>query len=228
MLDSTRSCGKSRRKQIVLCYVGIGRTYRRFSHGPIQTLRCKMRETIGDPTCERPRDLQCRAASISRLPLTQSVIFSNGTTARSMAVSPSRSVESSFSAKCRSPAFLPRSRSLPSATGSAPISGTLAGYVSDVQNRRVALVVSITGMAVPTFLAGVLPGYWASRRRSALRSLTAATIYGSESRTTLPPRTRRAETRCRTAIWRATGGKVPEGRRCTISGLPSRRSRCCA
>jgi MHS family proline/betaine transporter-like MFS transporter len=40
-----------------------------------------------------------------------------------------------------------------------PIGGVLIGHVSDHFGRRTALVASITAMAVPTFLIGVLPAY---------------------------------------------------------------------
>jgi MHS family proline/betaine transporter-like MFS transporter len=40
-----------------------------------------------------------------------------------------------------------------------PIGGAVIGYIGDYYSRRAALNVSITAMAVPTFLMGVLPGY---------------------------------------------------------------------
>ena len=40
-----------------------------------------------------------------------------------------------------------------------PIGGALIGHVGDHYGRRAALTVSVTAMAVPTFLVGLLPGY---------------------------------------------------------------------
>jgi MHS family proline/betaine transporter-like MFS transporter len=40
-----------------------------------------------------------------------------------------------------------------------PIGGVVIGHVCDHFGRRMALVVSITAMALPTFLIGLLPGY---------------------------------------------------------------------
>jgi MHS family proline/betaine transporter-like MFS transporter len=40
-----------------------------------------------------------------------------------------------------------------------PIGGAVIGYIGDYYSRRAALNVSVTLMAVPTFLIGVLPGY---------------------------------------------------------------------
>jgi MHS family proline/betaine transporter-like MFS transporter len=40
-----------------------------------------------------------------------------------------------------------------------PLGGIVIGHVSDHFGRRTALVVSITAMAIPTFLIGLLPGY---------------------------------------------------------------------
>jgi len=40
-----------------------------------------------------------------------------------------------------------------------PIGGAVIGYIGDFYGRRTALSVSITAMAVPTFLMGLLPGY---------------------------------------------------------------------
>src|SRR6476659_10090106 len=40
-----------------------------------------------------------------------------------------------------------------------PIGGAVIGYIGDYYSRRAALNVSITAMAVPTFLMGLLPGY---------------------------------------------------------------------
>lgn len=40
-----------------------------------------------------------------------------------------------------------------------PVGGVLIGHVCDHLGRRTALVASITAMAVPTFLIGLLPGY---------------------------------------------------------------------
>src|SRR5262249_3427474 len=40
-----------------------------------------------------------------------------------------------------------------------PIGGILIGHVCDHLGRRAALIASITAMAIPTFLIGVLPGY---------------------------------------------------------------------
>jgi MHS family proline/betaine transporter-like MFS transporter len=40
-----------------------------------------------------------------------------------------------------------------------PIGGALIGHIGDYHGRRAALTVSVTAMAVPTFLMGLLPGY---------------------------------------------------------------------
>ena len=40
-----------------------------------------------------------------------------------------------------------------------PIGGAVIGYIGDYYSRRVALNVSVTAMAVPTVLIGLLPGY---------------------------------------------------------------------
>ena len=40
-----------------------------------------------------------------------------------------------------------------------PVGGVLIGHIGDHWGRRTALIASITAMAVPTFLIGVLPGY---------------------------------------------------------------------
>lgn len=40
-----------------------------------------------------------------------------------------------------------------------PIGGAVIGYIGDYYGRRPALTVSVTAMAVPTFLMGLLPGY---------------------------------------------------------------------
>ncbi len=40
-----------------------------------------------------------------------------------------------------------------------PLGGILIGHVCDSFGRRAALIVSVTAMAVPTFLIGLLPGY---------------------------------------------------------------------
>jgi MFS transporter, MHS family, proline/betaine transporter len=40
-----------------------------------------------------------------------------------------------------------------------PIGGALIGHIGDHYGRRAALTVSVTAMAVPTFLMGLLPGY---------------------------------------------------------------------
>ena len=40
-----------------------------------------------------------------------------------------------------------------------PVGGALFGYIGDHFGRRIALSVSVTAMALPTFLIGVLPGY---------------------------------------------------------------------
>ena len=40
-----------------------------------------------------------------------------------------------------------------------PLGGALLGAIGDRYGRRTALTISITAMAVPTFLVGVLPGY---------------------------------------------------------------------
>ena len=40
-----------------------------------------------------------------------------------------------------------------------PIGGAVIGYIGDYYSRRAALKISVTAMAVPTFLIGLLPGY---------------------------------------------------------------------
>ena len=40
-----------------------------------------------------------------------------------------------------------------------PIGGAVIGYIGDYYSRRAALNVSVTAMAVPTVLIGLLPGY---------------------------------------------------------------------
>ena len=40
-----------------------------------------------------------------------------------------------------------------------PIGGTVIGHIGDHYGRRAALTFSVTAMAIPTFLVGVLPGY---------------------------------------------------------------------
>jgi len=40
-----------------------------------------------------------------------------------------------------------------------PVGGALVGHIGDKYGRRVALTFSVTAMAIPTFLVGVLPGY---------------------------------------------------------------------
>jgi MHS family proline/betaine transporter-like MFS transporter len=40
-----------------------------------------------------------------------------------------------------------------------PVGGALIGYIGDRLGRRAALTISVTAMAIPTFLVGVLPGY---------------------------------------------------------------------
>src|SRR5437588_3674639 len=40
-----------------------------------------------------------------------------------------------------------------------PVGGALVGSIGDKLGRRAALTFSVTAMAIPTFLVGVLPGY---------------------------------------------------------------------
>ncbi len=40
-----------------------------------------------------------------------------------------------------------------------PVGGALMGHIGDRYGRRAALTISVTAMAVPTFLIGILPGY---------------------------------------------------------------------
>ena len=40
-----------------------------------------------------------------------------------------------------------------------PVGGALVGYIGDKLGRRTALTFSVTAMAIPTFLVGILPGY---------------------------------------------------------------------
>ena len=40
-----------------------------------------------------------------------------------------------------------------------PVGGALVGHIGDRLGRRAALTFSVTAMAIPTFLIGLLPGY---------------------------------------------------------------------
>src|SRR5271169_7180068 len=40
-----------------------------------------------------------------------------------------------------------------------PVGGAFVGMIGDRFGRRVALIFSVTAMAIPTFLMGLLPGY---------------------------------------------------------------------
>jgi MHS family proline/betaine transporter-like MFS transporter len=40
-----------------------------------------------------------------------------------------------------------------------PVGGALVGYIGDKLGRRAALTFSVTAMAIPTFVVGILPGY---------------------------------------------------------------------
>src|SRR5215472_211615 len=40
-----------------------------------------------------------------------------------------------------------------------PVGGALVGHIGDKFGRRAALTFSVTAMAIPTFLVGILPGY---------------------------------------------------------------------
>src|SRR5436305_12119707 len=40
-----------------------------------------------------------------------------------------------------------------------PLGGVLVGHIGDTFGRRAALTFSVTAMAIPTFLIGLLPGY---------------------------------------------------------------------
>src|SRR5262249_11353840 len=40
-----------------------------------------------------------------------------------------------------------------------PLGGAVAGHIGDRYGRRIALIFSVSAMAVPTFLVGLLPGY---------------------------------------------------------------------
>src|SRR5256885_11958842 len=40
-----------------------------------------------------------------------------------------------------------------------PMGGVLVGHIGDTFGRRTALIFSVTAMAIPTFLMGLLPGY---------------------------------------------------------------------
>src|SRR6478609_7447006 len=40
-----------------------------------------------------------------------------------------------------------------------PLGGALVGHIGDRFGRRAALTFSVVGMAIPTFLIGLLPGY---------------------------------------------------------------------
>jgi MFS transporter, MHS family, proline/betaine transporter len=40
-----------------------------------------------------------------------------------------------------------------------PVGGAIVGHIGDKVGRRAALTISVTAMAIPTFLVGMLPGY---------------------------------------------------------------------
>lgn len=40
-----------------------------------------------------------------------------------------------------------------------PIGGVIVGHIGDTLGRRAALTFSVSAMAIPTFLIGLLPGY---------------------------------------------------------------------
>ncbi|MEG8230018.1 MFS transporter, partial [Candidatus Rickettsia tasmanensis] len=40
-----------------------------------------------------------------------------------------------------------------------PIGGILFGYIGDRYGRRIALIISMLGMTIPTFIMGLIPSY---------------------------------------------------------------------
>ena len=64
-----------------------------------------------------------------------------------------------------------------------PIGGALVGHIGDQFGRRVALTFSVTAMAIPTFLIGLLPGYatlglWAPTALTLLRMVQGLSVGG--------------------------------------------------
>jgi MHS family proline/betaine transporter-like MFS transporter len=67
-----------------------------------------------------------------------------------------------------------------------PIGGVLVGHVGDRHGRRAALIFSVTAMAIPTFLIGLLPGYerlgvWAPVALTALRMVQGLSVGGEHT-----------------------------------------------
>src|SRR3974390_1012877 len=64
-----------------------------------------------------------------------------------------------------------------------PIGGALVGHIGDQFGRRAALTFSVTAMAIPTFLIGLLPGYamlglWAPTALTLLRMVQGLSVGG--------------------------------------------------
>ncbi len=59
-----------------------------------------------------------------------------------------------------------------------PIGGALIGHIGDHYGRRAALTVSVTAMAVPTFLMGLLPGYEALGRMAPVALVLLRMVQG--------------------------------------------------
>jgi len=64
-----------------------------------------------------------------------------------------------------------------------PVGGALTGHIGDRFGRRAALTYSVTAMAIPTFLIGLLPGYatlglWAPAALTLLRMVQGLSVGG--------------------------------------------------
>lgn len=64
-----------------------------------------------------------------------------------------------------------------------PLGGALGGHIGDRYGRRRAMTFSVVGMAVPTFLVGILPGYetigvWAPILLTVLRAIQGLSVGG--------------------------------------------------
>jgi hypothetical protein len=64
-----------------------------------------------------------------------------------------------------------------------PVGGALTGHIGDRFGRRTALTYSVTAMAIPTFLIGLLPGYatlglWAPAALTLLRMVQGLSVGG--------------------------------------------------
>ena len=68
-----------------------------------------------------------------------------------------------------------------------PLGGLLTGYIGDRYGRRVALSYSVTAMAVPTFLVGLLPGYATIGIAAPILLIVLRVIRASQSAVEPPP-----------------------------------------